>query len=416
MLISKEKIEKKQYYQIPFDNIKKSSFSYESAKENLKILVEDAVKRRLVSDVPLGAFLSGGIDSSVIVSIASKHIDKLNTFSIGYKDEAFFDETNYANLVAKKFNTNHTVFKLSNDDLFQHFQQFIDYIDEPFADSSALAVYILSQETKKHVTVALSGDGADELFSAHLKALNNSMLNSLLKNSSTITNFFPKSRNNKILNKIRQAHRFSIGLNLNDKDRYWRWCSLVDESNAEKYFKNIPSVHEHKVRKEIFTQHVIGNSISEIMLSDFGLVLPSDMLFKVDMMSMANGLEVRVPFLDYTVVDFVFNLPDNFKINARMRKRILQDSYREVLPKELYNRPKHGFEVPLLKWFKAELRETISQLLNPEFIEYQGIFDYKKITEIKKQLDSNNPHEVHAQIWALIVFQYWWKKNIHLST
>ena len=123
----------------------------------------------MVSDVPLGSFLSGGIDSSIISGLAAQHTKRLQTFSIGYKDQPFFDETHYANLVAKKFRTEHTVFSLSNDDLFEELHNVLDYIDEPFADSSALAVYILSKRTKKHVTVALSGDGADELFSGYNK-------------------------------------------------------------------------------------------------------------------------------------------------------------------------------------------------------------------------------------------------------
>lgn len=418
LLISKEKIEKVEFYKIPYNPKEISNISYEDAKQKLCDLLDASVKRRLVSDVPLGAFLSGGIDSSVVVSIASKYVEKLKTFSIGYKDEPFFDETNYANLVAKKFNTEHTVFKLTNEDLFKHFNDFLDYIDEPFADSSALAVFILSKETKKHVTVALSGDGADELLSgynkhsAHLKALNGGILNSFLKNSSSLLGLFPKSRNHKILNKIRQAHRFSLGLNLSDADRYWRWCSLVDEKDASEYFKTKPNFELHKNRKNIYTNAVKGNSISEIFYADFGLVLPSDMLFKVDMMSMANGLEVRVPFLDYTVVDFVFSLPDEYKIDANLRKKILQDAYRDVLPAELYNRPKHGFEVPLLKWFKSELNPTIERFLSEEFIDNQNIFDYSKIEKIKKQLYSNNPNEVQAQIWALLIFQNWWEKNM----
>jgi asparagine synthase (glutamine-hydrolysing) len=143
------------------------------------------------------------------------------------------------------------------------------------------------------------------------------------------------------------------------------------------------------------------------------VVLPNDMLTKVDLMSMANGLEIRTPFLDVELVDFAFSLPSDYKINSRIRKRILQDSFRDLLPRELYNRPKKGFEVPLLKWFRGELRATITDdLLSEKFILEQGVFDYAEIARLKKQLFSSNPGDVHARIWGLIVFQWWWRKTM----
>ena len=141
------------------------------------------------------------------------------------------------------------------------------------------------------------------------------------------------------------------------------------------------------------------------------LVLQNDMLTKVDSMSMANNLEVRTPFLDHNLVDFVFSLPDDFKIKNSFRKRILQDTFKEYLPNELYNRPKQGFEVPLLKWLKNELKPMITDdLLNDDFIISQNIFNIDQIRMLKKQLFSNNPTEAQSQIWNLVVFQYWWKK------
>jgi asparagine synthase (glutamine-hydrolysing) len=141
------------------------------------------------------------------------------------------------------------------------------------------------------------------------------------------------------------------------------------------------------------------------------LVLANDMLTKVDLMSMANSLEVRVPFLDYEVVNFVFSLPASYKINRSMRKRILQDSFQDILPKELYNRPKKGFEVPLLKWLRTDMKSLImDDLLSPKLIEEQALFSFSEVENLKKQLFSNSPGDVHARIWGLIVFQWWWKK------
>ena len=414
---------KAQFYQVPFDDSKlvaETPASYEAAKGKLVSLLDASVERRLISDVPLGAFLSGGIDSSIIVSLAAKHKPDLNTFSIGFKDEPFFDETYYANLVAKKFKTNHTVFSITTDDMYQHVFDILDYIDEPFADSSAIAVYILSMHTRKHVTVSLSGDGGDELFAgynkhdAEMRARQNNLVNWAVKTGLPIWQMLPKSRNSKFTNIFRQLERYGIGLNLSPQERYWRWCAFVDENDALRLLKNGSAIDKKNVesRKEKVLKFVNGkNSINDVLMADTQMVLPNDMLTKVDLMSMANSLEVRVPILDYTVVDFAFTIPTKFKIAEGHTKKILKDAFRDVLPDELYTRPKRGFEVPLLNWFRTGLRSLIEDdLLSDSFIREQGIFDVSEINQLKQQLFSNSPGEVHARIWGLIVFQYWYKK------
>jgi asparagine synthase (glutamine-hydrolysing) len=150
--------------------------------------------------------------------------------------------------------------------------------------------------------------------------------------------------------------------------------------------------------------------MNEMLLNDMHLVLPGDMLVKVDLMSMANSLEVRSPFLDYEVVDFAAGLPADYKISGLGRKRIVQDAFREIIPPELYNRPKQGFEVPLLNWFRGELKGWIfDELLETKFIEQQGLFRQEGITELRKQLESSNPGDATARLWALIVFQQWYR-------
>jgi asparagine synthase (glutamine-hydrolysing) len=411
------------YYQVPFDDSKlvpETPDSYEAAKKKLRQLLDASVERRLVSDVPLGAFLSGGIDSSIIVSLASKHKPDLNTFSIGFKDEPYFDETYYANLVAKKFKTNHTVFSITTNDMYEHLFDILDYIDEPFADSSAIAVYILSMHTRKHVTVSLSGDGGDELFAgynkhkAEMRARQNNLINWGVKTTLPIWQMMPKSRNSKFTNIFRQLERFGIGLRLSPQERYWRWCAFVDNNDAIKLLKSGSAVEQKTIysRKEAVLKYVEGkNSINDVLMADTQMVLPNDMLTKVDLMSMANSLEVRVPILDYTVVNYAFTIPTKFKIADGHTKKILKDAFRDVLPDELYTRPKRGFEVPLLNWFRTGLRSLIEDdLLNDNFIKEQGIFEPNEISALKQQLFSSNPGEVHARIWGLIVFQYWYKK------
>jgi len=419
IFIQDSKVEQKTWYSLP--SITETPVpSYIDAQIALQSKMDEAVERRLVSDVPLGAFLSGGIDSSVVVALASKHTKHLSTFSIGYKDEPLFDETKYAKLVANKFQTNHTVFTLANKDLYNHLHDVLEYIDEPFADSSALAVYILSKETRKHVTVALSGDGADEIFGGYMKHHGEWMLRNgglkaqVIKMLGPVWNNLPASRNSSFGNLIRKLRKFNNGLNQSNADRYWQWCGYADENYLKELIsfkydgektKNLKAYHTRNIGKE--------NNMNDVLRSDVSLVLPGDMLTKVDLMSMANSLEVRSPFMDVNVVDFAFKLPPDYKINGQGRKRIVQDAFRNILPPELYNRPKHGFEVPLLKWFQQELNSWIfDDLLNDKHLKEQGLFTTESIKNLKLQLNSSNPGDAVARIWSLIVFQQWYFKWI----
>ncbi|WP_276366400.1 asparagine synthase (glutamine-hydrolyzing) [Chryseolinea sp. H1M3-3] len=424
MKISRQKMDIQSYYQIPYnhDHAIQNNVTYDHAKQKVKQLLEESVQRRLVADVPLGAFLSGGIDSSIVTGLASKHKPDLHTFSIGFRDEKFFDETTYARLVAKHFNTRHTVFSLTNQDLYQHLNAILDYMDEPFADSSAIAVYILSKETRKHATVALSGDGADEMLAGYNKhaafnrIINSGLKENLVKSLNPLWKLLPKSRNSPIANKVRQFSRFSEGMKLSSKDRYWQWAGYA--SKEETLLMLHPDLRINMWLKDYFPRRKAilqglpeKENINDILCLDMNLVLANDMLTKVDLMSMANGLEVRVPFLDYEFVNYIFGLPAEFKIKGSLRKRILKDAFKDMLPKQLYHRPKKGFEVPLLKWFRNEMKSLIADdLLSERFIKDQQVFDYVEIEKLKRQLFSSNPQDIHARIWGLIVFQWWWKK------
>ncbi len=426
LFLKGSKVLRKRWYKVPYDpkKVKRNKTTYEQQQQELVRLMDAAVQRRLIADVPLGAFLSGGIDSSAVVALASRHTQQLNTFSIGYRDEPFFDETKYAQLVADKYKTNHTTFSLSNDDLYAHLHGALDYLDEPFADSSALAVFILSKLTRQHVTVALSGDGADELFAGYHKHNGEFQVRRGGWKAEAITALkplweaLPKSRNSFWGNKMRQLQRFATGMEMTPKDRYWAWASFAPESEASRLLsaktrRKLDRKVAKKRRDAILDNFRPGGDLNDVLLTDTTLVLPDDMLVKVDRMSMANSLEVRAPFLDYTVVDFAFSLPVSSKIDGSMKKRIVQDAFRPLLPPELYKRPKHGFEVPLLKWLRNELRPLLEDdLLNDEFILAQGIFDVQAVRALRQQLFSTNPGDVHARIWALLVFQVWWKRYL----
>lgn len=410
--------EEKKYYSIPYSGELKNIPSYESAQKIFKSLLEYSVQQRMIADVPLGTFLSGGIDSSIITAIAAQNTKHINSFSIGFKDEPHFDETEYAQLLAKKYKTNHTVFQLSNNDLFANLRQVLDYTDEPFADSSALAVNILSMHTKKHVTVALSGDGADELFAgynkhaAEFKVRSGGLKANLVKSSHSLLKQLPKSRNSKTGNKIRQLEKFAEGMKLNEQERYWQWAKWAGYTSEQilsaKYSSDINKSEFEKSKSNILKN--ISSDYNSVLLTDMKLVLENDMLVKVDRMSMSQSLEVRVPFLDHKIVDFAFSLPTNYKIDGKSRKKIVKDTFKDFLPPELLSRKKQGFEVPMLKWFKTDLKSMITnELLEDKFIDEQGIFNLEEIKKLKAQLFSSNPNDAVEKVWALIVFQYWWK-------
>jgi asparagine synthase (glutamine-hydrolysing) len=413
-------VNRKSYWSIPKPTAPKTKLSYEQAQTKLRELMEKSVQRRMISDVPLGSFLSGGIDSSIIATIAARQTDKLNTFSIGYADEPLFDETHYAEAVAKNIGSNHTVFKLTNDDLYADLHDVLNYIDRPFADSSALPVHILCRHTRKHVTVALSGDGADELFSgynkhsAEFRARNLGLKEQMVAALKPLWFLLPASRNSSIGNTVRQLQKFSEGVSLGAKDRYWNWASFWPAGQVEKLIRDKVDRVGIETRKSTLIQELgTTNDLDEVLYTDLHQVLRNDMLTKVDLMSMANSLEVRVPFLDHEIVEFACSLPEEYKITSTIRKRILQETFRSDLPEMLFKRPKHGFEVPLLNWFKGELNGLIKDdLLSKKLIEKQQIFNWTAIQSLLNKLQSSDPGDSATHIWNLIVFQTWWKKYI----
>lgn len=409
------------YFQLNYgtDQHSYTNLNYESAKEKFLNLLDTSVKRRMVSDVPLGTFLSGGIDSSMVTALASRYTSQLETFSIGYADEPFFDETNFALEVAKKYKTNHHVFKLSNNDLLESLESTLLYQDEPFADSSALAVNILAKNTAQHVKVALSGDGADELFSGYHKHMaeflirQKTTVNEIIALLEPLWHILPKSRNNKVGNIIRKLSKFSKGTKLNVKERYWIWASLLQEQEVSNLLIKSPDLNTYQNRKQKLLSNLNDSDFNDVLLTDVKLVLRSDMLKKVDSMSMLNSLEVRTPFLDHELVKFAFEIPSSFKIDKQMKKKIVQDAGRSLLPDSLYNRPKKGFEVPLLKWFRSELSDYINaEIISQEFLLEQNIFNPTYVQSLWNKINSNSPDDSAANLYAIIVFNSWYKRQI----
>ncbi len=416
LTIEGNKIRREKYYSIKLPSEYKES---KDINKTFLTLLESAVEERLTSDVPVGCFLSGGIDSSVITAIAVQQNKNLQTFSIGFKNNSYFDESVYAEMVAKKYHTNHQTFHLGETDAENELESFLNAIDEPFADSSAFNVYVLSKKTKQHVKVVLSGDGADELFAGYNKhraewiIRNQKLKTSLLKGASSITDLFPSSRNSKLSNRIRQINRFANGAKLSSQERYWQWVCFYEENKVKRLIDLSPK--EGKYFSEIKSTYtsIVNTDYNSTLLADVNLVLPSDMLTKVDRMSMANALEVRNPFLDYRIVDFAFSLDVKNKIDANIQKKIVKESCAHLLPKEILDRKKHGFETPIQKWLKDVLKNKVEEYcLNKDFIKQQNLFNYEELKRVVEQSLTANSGDSTSIVWSVLIFNYWYKQHI----
>jgi asparagine synthase (glutamine-hydrolysing) len=422
ILLRKREMTKKCYYHIdPQAATTPPPPDYEKAQKTLRNLLEKSVAKRLIADVPVGTFLSGGIDSSIVSILAAQQGQKIQAFSVSFPENRFYDELPYAEAVARQYHMEHLVFELREYDMLHHIDHILAHFDEPFADSSAVAVYMISKQASCKVKAILSGDGADEVFGGYQKHLAEYYARHwaswvwLFALPYQISRHLPQHRGGFLPNKIRQFNRFVEGVRLTPQERYWRWACIAGYQQAlqllQPAFKEAQSLKSFEDLRHDYIQNISGYELNEVLHADLRLVLPNDMLKKVDSMSMAHALEVRVPFLDHEVVEFAFSLPGSYKVSGGMRKRILQDAFRELLPKMLHKRPKKGFEVPIAEWLRGPLRWRVEhEWLEKDFIQTQNIFDVHAINQLKKQLFSNNPGDAHARLWALISFQVWWKK------
>jgi asparagine synthase (glutamine-hydrolysing) len=400
------------------------SLPWDQCKSRLRELLEASVGRRLTADVPLGAFLSGGLDSSIIVALMARQSSRpVKTFSIGYEDLPFFDETRYAREVARLNRTEHYEFKLGHKDVLDAFPKVLDLLDEPFADSSAVPTYIVSRETKRHVTVALSGDGGDELFAGYRMYLGEYWAKYFVRIPGALQKYMitplvqslPDARDKPSLELIRRAKKFLRGMSLSFPERFCAWREIFPFATRQSLLRHPPdrNFYLELVRQAVENNEELfpGDGINLMLYLDVKGLLPGDMLAKVDRMSMANSLEVRVPFLDYTLVEYVFGLKGSAKLGAWKGKRILFETFKDLLPPLLHNRPKWGFEMPIGAWLRKELKFLIEEYLRKERIEKQGLFDPRVISDLISNHMSGR-QDTSWQLWNLIVFEHWHEKYI----
>ena len=397
----------------PDSDIGKASYSVQ--KQKLRDSLDQAVSDRLVSDVPIACFLSGGIDSAIIASIARKH-GPIDTFTAGF-DDSFLDESQMARETAKFLGTNHHEIRLKNNDQLGVIDQlFSTALDEPFGDSSALPSLFVSKAIKNQASVALSGDGADEMFGGYRKyqgelaVLNWRRLPRFVRlYIKAIINHLPNARSNNLTNKFRQLGRFVNGAELGVTERHASWMEVASSApDIQQIIHN--SKHEDviKILNEISIPAGI-DPLSATLLRDIKTVLVSDMLVKIDRTSMDNGLEIRSPFLDHRVVDVSLAIEGSQKIAWGQGKKILREAFKNDLPQQIFTAPKRGFEMPLNKWLLGPLQDQIKAALAPEFLSYNKL-NPKLGLVLQKGIEKGQLP--HAELgWSLMSIYHWQKQR-----
>ena len=378
--------------------------------------IEESVHRQMVSDVPLGAFLSGGIDSSAVVSMMNKHSNnQINTYAIGFegdKASSYYNELPYARMVSKQFNTNHHEI-LVNPDIVGLLPKLLWHMDEPISDSAFVTTYLVSEFAKKDVTVILSGVGGDELFGGYRRylgeyysAIYNKIpkpLKGVIKN---VVSLLPRDRHSNLLNLFRYANAFVHSADLDFSDKYRSYMQLYEKNELNLLTKEYNDVDDFDAVIDALKSETSSDSLHLLFATDLNTQLPDDLLFLTDKMSMATSLECRVPLLDKELVEMAAKMPGNFKIKGRELKYILKKALEKDLPKEILYRKKRGFGAPMGAWIKDELVGLTNELLSREQIESRGILEFSTVEKILYE-HKNNINDYTDIILAMVNFEIW---------
>lgn len=391
----------KKYWNLSFNS--KLDLSEKELCYKIREELEKSVKLRLISDVPVGAFLSGGVDSSIITSIISKYKNDLKTFSISF-DKAEYDESKFAKMVSKKFNTIHHEIKFSSKDVKLLLDDLTIFFDEPFGDSSMIPMYLVSKFASNEVTVCLSGDGGDELFGGYTSYYFFKKLRYQNFLPKFFSNFFYFNLNylrNKYSNYyIDRLTSFFELSRLNDSDKFIRIMSNINENDMNK----IINFKYSKNKSKNFFKY--SNYLDNLTNYDIHNYLSEDILTKVDRASMGASIEARVPILDYNVVELSARIDSKFKIFGSEKKYILKKAYEGIIPKNILYREKKGFSVPLNYYFKNDLKNLIDE----KVFKFEG-HNFFNTNELQKLFYHNDSKREYSQlIWSILMFNLWWEK------
>ena len=399
------------------DFLEKRIITFPEASQKIRNILTEATKLRMISDVPLGAFLSGGHDSSIIVGLMAENSTKpVKTFSVGFKEE-HLSELKYARIIAKHFSTEHTEL-IVEAKMVEILPKLIWYYDQPFADTSMIPSYYVAQATRKYVTVALNGDGGDENFCGYLRypAIK---LASLIpfeffgeKFYKSVGNFIPLVETTSAKNKLRYFRRFFTALGEPTPVRNVLWHCFFNNELKNFIYSDFM---KQEIRKNAYDYLVdtyymakANDLIDKISYTDIMTYLPEDLLVKMDIASMANSLEARSPFLDHKLLEFTASIPSSWKLKGITTKYILKKTFKDFLPKEIFQRGKQGFGLPIGKWLRDDLNEFVKSTLFSEDAEKRGYFNQQNLKILVSQhLEGKEDHGY--RLWALLVLELWHK-------
>jgi asparagine synthase (glutamine-hydrolysing) len=398
--------------------IVEQNWSEQEAQERLMALLRKSIELRLIADVPLGVFLSGGIDSSAIAALASGlSSEKLKTFSIGFKD-ASFDESAHAQLVSDHLGTDHHTAWFTPDLAESTLMELWEYLDEPLADASIVPTYFLSKMTKRNVKVALAGEGGDELFGGYPTYTAHTLANlwngvpAIFRRGliEPAIRSLPVSHNN--LSFDYKAKRFISAAGQPALTRHLHWMGSFPLSEHPRLMRAglATLTREDELYKPHFAIHgSTPDVVNEVMRLDLNTYLPDDLLVKSDRASMAASLEVRLPFLAYPLVEFALSLPSSLKIRGLKTKYLLKKAVTPHLPESIIKRPKKGFGIPVAKWLRSDFKPLVDELLSDSYIRHQQLFDYAYVSELLQQ-HMSGAADRRKELWTLFMFQMWWRK------
>lgn len=421
-------IEKEEYWSIEkianANNKPNFTGSKEQAVVNLEQLLNDSIQLQAQADVPLGAFLSGGVDSSIIVALMqAQSANKVNTFSIGF-DQKEYNEANHAKKVANHIGTNHHETYITGKEVLEIVPLLPKIFTEPFSEASQIPTYLVAKIAKKEVTVSLSGDAGDELFCGYSRyQLANKSWNRSSQIPYVLRHTISKAISNlpvgllEVVLKPLEGKTDKNGLKINPVDRLLKIAPLLNFNNKKEFYAKGFMTHNLDAEdwilntgkaKSLFDKNklTLDSFYAEMMAVDLMTYLPNNNLAKVDRASMANSLETRVPLLDHRIVEFAMALPMEYKLQNGVDKWVLRQVLYKYVPKSLIERPKMGFGVPLAAWMRGPLKEWCENLINKKRLDEEGFFD-SNIIQTKWKEHINMKRNWHAQLWDVIVFQAW---------
>ena len=415
LLYKNGELRTERYWDIPLSDHPIGYKTEDEYVEELREILERSVRSRLVADVPVGVFLSGGLDSSLVAAMAKRSNKDIECFSIGF-DEKSFDERKYAAKVAQSLNLKQNLRIFSTSEMLENLKELPRLLDEPLADASILPTYLLSKMTSEKLKVALSGDGGDELFAGYptyqahkLVTYFDSLPDSLKDAAKSLALSLPVSDTDISFDfKIKQ---FLRGAGVSSEIRFFRWMGgFIDSEKKELLSDDLKAaLRRHNSYEDIFSylsESGLTKDLERILYLSMKLYLQDDILVKVDRAAMANGLEVRCPLLDYEFVEFACRLPTYYKLKGLKTKYLLKTAARGILPDEIIDRRKKGFGIPIARWLRNELKDFMLNSLEETKVKHQGFFNY---AYIKKLIDDHleKKQDNRKTLWSLLVFQIW---------